>query len=297
MHVLIDGEMGLAFPEIKLKQALLTEILNQEEVLFAKTLDRGEALFDKIITAHANRNVKILDGADVWRLYDTFGFPIDLTRLMAQENNYEVDEAQVLIEEKRAKEISKAGKSKNAIDNVSLDVHALSFLEKNNITTTDDSLKYQLGNCTATVVAIFNNGFVDNIEGSSRFGVLLDKTNFYAEQGGQEYDTGSIVIDDKTLFKVQEVQLFGKFVLHIGTLEYGSLSVSSKVECIYDELRRWPIRNNHTGTHILNYALQSVVGGQVDQKGSLVVPDKLRFDYSANVLVFNLEWAIHPTSY
>jgi alanyl-tRNA synthetase len=112
------------------------------------------------------------------------------------------------------------------------------------------------------------------------FGVILDKTNFYAEQGGQEYDTGVIVIDGQAEFKVGDVQVYNGYVMHVGQMEEGEIKVGDEVTCTYDELRRWPIRNNHTGTHILNYALREVLGDHIDQKGSLVAPTKLRFDFS-----------------
>lgn len=116
--------------------------------------------------------------------------------------------------------------------------------------------------------------------GETVIGILLDKTNFYAESGGQEHDTGRIVIDGKTDFLVEDVQVFNGYVLHIGTIKEGALSVGDKVVSSYDELRRWPLRNNHTGTHILNFALREVLGDHIDQKGSLVAPTKLRFDFS-----------------
>ena len=113
-----------------------------------------------------------------------------------------------------------------------------------------------------------------------QFGVILDKTNFYAEQGGQENDTGRILIDGEAEIKVDNVQQYAGYVMHTGYVEYGSLKVGDEVLSEYDELRRQPIRNNHTGTHILNYALREVLGDDVNQKGSLVAPEKLRFDFS-----------------
>lgn len=113
-----------------------------------------------------------------------------------------------------------------------------------------------------------------------RFGILLDKTNFYAEQGGQEADYGKLVIDGEADFTVDDVQVYAGYVLHTGYLGQGELSVGGQVIAEFDELRRNPIRNNHTGTHVLNYALREVLGNEVDQKGSLVAPEKLRFDFS-----------------
>lgn len=110
--------------------------------------------------------------------------------------------------------------------------------------------------------------------------MLLDKTCFYAESGGQEYDTGNIVIDGVADFEVTNVQVYNGYVLHTGFLKEGNLSVGDEVVAAYDELRRWPLRNNHTATHILNYSLREVLGDHIDQKGSLVAPTKLRFDFS-----------------
>jgi alanyl-tRNA synthetase len=115
---------------------------------------------------------------------------------------------------------------------------------------------------------------------SSNFGILLDKTNFYAESGGQINDIGTLTIDGKAEFAVEDVQVFGAYVLHIGYLKYGEFAVGNEVVASYDEIRRRPTANNHTATHILNYALLKVLGSGVDQKGSLVTPEKLRFDFS-----------------
>ncbi|EEB92753.1 hypothetical protein MPER_08693, partial [Moniliophthora perniciosa FA553] len=141
-----------------------------------------------------------------------------------------------------------------------------------------------VGNITATVKAIFHNkSFISStseIPPGTDFGVLLDRTSFYAESGGQENDTGSIVIDGVADFEVTDVQVYNGYVLHTGRLKYGRLKVGDEVVSQYDELRRWPLRNNHTATHILNYCLREVLGDHIDQKGSLVAPSKLRFDFS-----------------
>ncbi|KZV93199.1 hypothetical protein EXIGLDRAFT_613304, partial [Exidia glandulosa HHB12029] len=137
---------------------------------------------------------------------------------------------------------------------------------------------------TATVKAIYYNKSLlqssESIPERESFGVILDKKNFYAESGGQEYDTGTIVIDGKAAFDVTNMQLYNGYVLHIGSLKEGTLKVGDAVLPTYDELRRWPLRNNHTATHILNYSLRETLGDHIDQKGSLVVPTKLCFDFS-----------------
>lgn len=271
------------FPEIAKKEEDLKEILSEEEISFAKTLDRGEKLFEQYAIIASKTPEQTLSGKDVWRLYDTYGFPVDLTRLMAEEAGLNIDEAGFEKAKEESREISKASGSKGGANLVKLDVHALSELESNDkVPKSDDKYKYGVENVKSTIVAIYNGSeFVESIEDvNAQFGILLDKTPFYAEQGGQEYDTGKIVIDGKAEFNVTNVQSYAGYVLHTGSLIEGQLSVSDKVIASYDELRRWPIRNNHTGTHVLNYALREVLGDGVDQKGSLVAPEKLRFDFS-----------------
>jgi alanyl-tRNA synthetase len=280
----VVAQMGDAFPEITSRVDDLKEILEEEEKSFAKTLDRGEKLFADYLSKAKAQNQKYLSGADVWRLYDTYGFPVDLTRLMAEENGMMIDELEFEKEQNEAKERSKKTKAKGTGVVVALDVHALGAIEAKGIPPTDDSAKYGFEDISGQVVAIYCDGaFIETAHADSvsgPFGLVLDRTNFYAEQGGQQYDTGNISIDGKFDFAVEDVQIFGGYVLHIGYLKFGSVAVSDQVNCSYDELRRWPLRNNHTSTHILNFALRRILGAVVDQKGSLVAPEKFRFDYS-----------------
>jgi alanyl-tRNA synthetase len=149
------------------------------------------------------------------------------------------------------------------------------------------------GNITSQIKAIYyNKQFVEStkdIPEDAQIGLIVDKTNFYAEQGGQEYDTGKILIDGQAELDIQNVQMYAGYVLHTGFMKYGSFSVLDEVICEYDELRRWPIRNNHTGTHVLNYALREVLGEGIDQRGSLVSSEKLRFDFSHKTGVTDAE--------
>ncbi|KAJ2922012.1 hypothetical protein H1R20_g15075, partial [Candolleomyces eurysporus] len=277
--------MGDVFPEITKKFDDIKEILDEEEESFSRTLDRGEKLFDQYATRATEQGVKELSGKDVWRLYDTFGFPVDLTRLMAEELGLGINDAEFEEAQQQSKEASKGNTKKDTAEIVKLDVHDLAALEKNDsVPKTDDSAKFGIGNITATVKAIFydkafHQSTKDIPEGAT-FGVLLDRTSFYAESGGQEYDTGNIVIDGVADFEVTNVQVYNGYVAHTGSLKYGQLDVGSEVISSYDELRRWPLRNNHTATHILNFSLREVLGDHIDQKGSLVAPTKLRFDFS-----------------
>ncbi|KAF4621160.1 hypothetical protein D9613_000618 [Agrocybe pediades] len=284
MPVVVET-MGEAFPEITKKTDEIKEILDEEEESFSRTLDRGEKLFDQFASRAKAQGLTELNGKDVWRLYDTFGFPVDLTRLMAEELGLTINDEEFEAAQAHSKEASKASLKKGSSDLVKLDVHDIAALEKNDaVPKTDDSAKFSLGNITATVKAIFHDKTflqsTKDIPEDATFGILLDRTSFYAESGGQEYDTGNIVIDGTADFEVTNVQAYNGYVLHTGHLKYGVLNVEDEVVSSYDELRRWPLRNNHTATHILNYGLREILGDHIDQKGSLVAPTKLRFDFS-----------------
>ncbi|KAG0218395.1 Alanine--tRNA ligase [Mortierella sp. NVP41] len=280
-------EFGDAFPEIRSRVDDVKEILNEEEDAFSRTLDRGEKLFDGYLQKALEAKATHLSGADVWRLYDTYGFPVDLTRLMAEENGISVDEEEFSKQQEAAKALSRAGKGSGAGagETVAFDVHDIAAVDaKGTVPKTDDSFKYKSGNINAHIKLIYRSHEfpqdTTSIEEQKSFGILLDRTNLYAEQGGQEYDTGSITVDGKAEFVVENVQVYGGYVLHTGYLKYGTLQVDDEVVVQFDELRRWPLRNNHTGTHVLNYALREILGNVVDQKGSLVAPEKLRFDFT-----------------
>lgn len=277
-------QMSPVFPELKKKQADVIEILNEEELSFAKTLDRGERQFEHYAQQAKARALNKLHGADVWRLYDTFGFPVDLTQIMAEERGLQIDDTEFEEARLKAREASKGVKEASA-ETIKLDVHDIAKLEKmDSVPRTDDSAKFDLGNITSHIKAIFYDKQFTNSTGEipegRQLGILLDRTNFYAEQGGQENDTGRIIIDGFAELEVVDVQTYAGYILHTGRMKYGNFTVGDSVICEYDELRRWPIRNNHTGTHILNFALKEVLGDGIDQRGSLVAPEKLRFDFS-----------------
>ncbi|KAI9815650.1 MAG: Alanine--tRNA ligase [Phylliscum demangeonii] len=278
------AQMGDIFPEIRRKETDIQEILDEEEESFSRTLDRGEKMFEMYAQQAKSQKSTKLDGADVWRLYDTFGFPVDLTRLMADERGLSIDDGEFEEAQAKAKEASK-GVKKAVAELVKLDVHSLGQLElMGNVPKTDDQAKFGRGNITTTVRAIYHGQrfipYTDAVPVDGQLGLILGQTNFYAEQGGQEHDTGRILIDGVAELEVHNVQVYAGYVLHTGCMKYGTLSIGDKVICEYDELRRWPIRNNHTGTHILNFALREVLGDSIEQKGSLVAAEKLRFDFS-----------------
>ncbi|WKX91406.1 hypothetical protein Q1695_009893 [Nippostrongylus brasiliensis] len=284
--------LGDTFPELRRDPETVKDIINDEEKQFLKTLNRGRMLFQRAVSGLAS-DQKTFPGDIAWRLYDTYGFPADLTQLMAEEKGLTVDQAQFEECRKKAVELSAAGGGKFR-DTLDLDVHALAELQKRGIPTTDDSFKYNyqpddaldgsvkytFSSCTGKVLAIRCDGkFVDSIESGVEGAILLDKTNFYAEQGGQIYDTGVLCkVGDEAEFVVTNCQVRGGYIVLVGSTN-GKLSVGDSVVQTFDEDRRALIMKNHTGTHVLNHALRCVLADS-DQKGSLVAPDRLRFDFT-----------------
>ncbi|KAI0410148.1 tRNA synthetases class II (A)-domain-containing protein [Xylaria palmicola] len=288
LPALVD-QMGAQFPDIVKKQQDVKELLDEEEEAFSRTLDRGEKQFERYAAEALASGSKKLSGVDVFRLYDTYGFPEDLTKLMAEERGLSTDEKEIAEEREKAREASKAVKE-SAQTFPKLNVHQLAELKDQiQLPLPDDEPKFSKGNTIGKIQLIYTgSGFVKSTKDlppNTAFGLLLDRTNFYAEQGGQVADEGRILIDGVAVFRVQDVQQFGGYIVHNGYLESGELKAGDEVICEYDELRRQPIRNNHTATHILNHALREVLGEDVNQKGSLVDQDKLRFDFSHKAAV------------
>ena len=216
-------------------------LLDEEEESFARTLDRGEKLFDSYAaTAKANNQTE-LNGKDVWKLYDTFGFPVDLTEIMAEEQGLKINQKEFEAAQAASKEASKGLAKKSDTEIVKLDVHDIAQLEKNaDVPKTNDDAKYGRENISAQVKAIYDSRAfhpsTSDIAPGKSFGIILDKTCFYAESGGQEGDTGIITIDGKVEFEVEDVQVFNGYVMHVGTLKEGQLSLNDQVTCTYDEV-------------------------------------------------------------
>nr|KAF6408759.1 hypothetical protein HJG63_000021 [Rousettus aegyptiacus] len=271
---------------------MVKDIINEEEVQFLKTLSRGRRILDRKIQSLGDS--KTIPGDTAWLLYDTYGFPVDLTGLIAEEKGLVVD-MDGFEEERKMAQLKSQGKGAGGEDHIMLDIYAIEELREKSLEATDDSPKYNyhsdssgsyaFESAVATVVALRRDKmFVEEVSTGQECGVVLDKTCFYAEQGGQIYDEGYLVkvddsSEDKTEFTVKNTQVRGGYVLHIGTI-YGSLKVGDQVRLFIDEPRRRPVMSNHTATHILNFALRSVLG-EADQRGSLVAPDRLRFDFTA----------------
>ncbi len=215
-----------------------------------------------------------------FQLHDTYGFPIDLTRIMAEERGMTVDIAgyEKLMEEAREK--ARAGGKGEASTLTTLPPSALEQLRQSNISPTDDSEKYGYEQLRAKIVAIWNGSeLVDSIKGYSPAAIVLDRTNFYAEMGGQIGDSGTIVTAGGGAFDVETTRAVGGYILHIGKVRDGEIVVG-KAAGVTVGLPRAATEKNHTSTHLANWALRETLGDGVQQKGSLVDPEKLRFDFS-----------------
>uniref|UniRef100_A0A5K3F3V6 alanine--tRNA ligase n=1 Tax=Mesocestoides corti TaxID=53468 RepID=A0A5K3F3V6_MESCO len=285
--------LGAAFPELKKNPEIVKGLINEEEQQFLLTLRRGQRLLRREVDHLKKSMSTILPGSVAWRLHDTYGFPLDLTTIMAREAGIEVDDEGY----EKAKEealLRSQGTFGTGISTIDLDVHDIASLQKSGVPLTDDSLKYSYGrsrknnryhfsDCTATILAIrTEKGFVDCVsEPGMVCGLILDRTVLYAEAGGQSEDHGFIVSEknDANELSVYSVRNRGGFVFHLGRLE-GQLSKGDTVRVSVDPVRRIGLMRNHTGTHVLNFALRFVLG-EADQKGSLVAPDRLRFDFSS----------------
>ncbi|XP_058823411.1 alanine--tRNA ligase, cytoplasmic [Topomyia yanbarensis] len=284
--------LGETFPEVKKDPQHIKNIINEEEQQFLKTLSRGRNLLNRTIAKLGDS--KIIPGDVAWRLYDTYGFPVDLTLLMAEEKSMTID-MEGYEKAKHESYILSQGKEKSKSATVDLDVHAISELQEKNVPTTDDSFKYRykadsvdplaeyrFESCNGKVLALrYNNAFTDEVQSGQECAVILDKTNFYAESGGQIYDQGYLVKvnDENTEFNVNLVYNRGGYILHIGVVE-GVLRVGDEIACHIDTIRRQLTMKNHSATHALNHSLLKVLGQDTDQRGSLVVPEKLRFDFT-----------------
>lgn len=281
--------LGDAFPEVKKDPEMVKEIINEEEAQFLKTLNRGRNLLQRTINKLGDSTV--LPGDVAWRLYDTYGFPVDLTQLMTEEKGLSIDNDGFEKAKQHSLLMSQAGGS-TVDDQIALEVHSINDLQNRGIAPTDDSPKYRYtadveGNykfepATGKAIALrHNKAFVEEVTTGQECGVLLDQTSFYAEQGGQIYDEGFLVKegDEEVEFRVKNVQVRGGYVLHIGVVE-GTLRVGDTMKLLIDESRRCSVMKNHTGTHMLNFGLRAVLK-EADQRGSLVAPDRLRFDFTA----------------
>ncbi|MEP0841755.1 MAG: alanine--tRNA ligase [Phycisphaerae bacterium] len=293
--VVVDA-MGHAFPELKTDPARVAALIREEEESFIRTLDRGIALFEEAADRAQQSGRKAISGQDAFKLHDTYGFPIDLTEIMARERGMGVETAEYerLMEDAREKARS-AGKMTQDFVLAALRSALTDSRLPRRIPSTDDSFKYETDSLTARVLwaapyeADDSAGMATvSAPGSARAGqtafLVVDRTCFYGEQGGQVGDQGEIIAP-QARFLVDSTFRVDDYVVHVGTVQQGELHERDEVELRLSPLRG-PTMQNHTATHVLNWALREVLeiggGGKVDQKGSLVDPEKTRFDFSHN---------------
>ncbi|PWA51613.1 alanyl-tRNA synthetase [Artemisia annua] len=272
--------MSHVFPELKQHETRIREIIADEEASFGKTLVHGIEKFKRTVQ---DTQGKIISGQDAFVLWDTFGFPLDLTQLMAEERKLVVDVEGFNLAMSEARERSRNAQNKQSAVSIVMNADATSALHKRGVATTDDSFKYNWFEDHKSVIKAIYTGseYVERAEAGVDVGIILESTSFYAEQGGQIFDTG-LLGGPSGSFEVSNVQIYGGFVIHLGqvTGESTKFNVGDEVICKVDYGRRQRIAPNHTCTHMLNFALKEVLGDHIDQKGSIVLPEKLRFDFS-----------------
>ena len=269
---MVVHENECQYPELREKQAYITRVIRNEEENFAKTIDAGMHIFSDLLAEHQAKGERVFSGADAFKLYDTYGFPIDLTREMVQEQDMTVDEDafQDLMEQQRVR----ARKAREALGDL-----AWAGVDLGLDPTPTQFTGYDHTVDQGTILAIVCDGEVCSEIDEGKQGVLvLDCTPFYAEMGGQVADHG-VIETDGALFQVTDVQKdkAGKF-LHHGVMHSGHLQVEQTVTARIDTDRRKAIMRAHSATHLLQAALREVLGVHVHQAGSLVEPDRLRFD-------------------
>ena len=294
--------MGGTFPELKEHQNHVTAIIKDEEESFSRTLDKGLQKFKEL--AEKVDDDKVFSGEDAHFLYTSMGFPVDLTELMCYELDMTLDTEGFEKKMQEEKDLSAAAHQAKMSGGSGKDMRLVAeqtaYLVNHGVDATDDSEKFtwnkELTGCKAKGLFIGRGetedgiGFTDSIsESDGAIGMILDKTSYYGESGGQIFDIGTIVSENGAKMKVDNVQIYGQYVLHLGTVVEGTFHKEDIVACSVDYERRAPIAANHTMTHVLNYALKDVLVGKatsndagqsVDQKGSLVDESKLRFDFS-----------------
>jgi alanyl-tRNA synthetase len=260
-------QMGQAYPELAKAQVQVEAVLKREEELFAKTLANGMRLISEAISTLKAGDT--IDGETAFRLYDTYGFPLDLTADIARERELKVDEAgfERALEEQRNKS-REAGKFK------------VDMAGKLDVSGATDFHGYDNLIEPATIIALFHEGnAVQQLHAGQRGQVVLSNTPFYAESGGQIGDQGTLHLGTST-FKVHDTQKQGSTFIHDGVLESGTFVVGNTIQAEVDQERRQAIILNHSATHLMHAALRQVLGTHVEQKGSLVTAERLRFDFS-----------------
>jgi alanyl-tRNA synthetase len=291
----VVGEFGDAYPELKTSSEFIRDTIATEEMAFSSLLEKGIKYLGDIIGSLEQKGGGIISGTDAFHLYDTLGFPIDLTALMAEEKGFSVDidgfEMAMEEQKNRGRAATKSKRLAGRID-LELNVADIAFLNQQGVPITDDTLKYVWDKDTPTAMKAFLKASGDivisgqddtQVKEGDTIGIILEATNFYSEAGGQVADTGTILFSGENEMDVVDVQSYGGYVLHtcVAKVDFQLNTMLGKdVIARVDYTRRRQVAPNHTITHMLNYGLRKVLGDDVNQKGSLVDENKFRFDFS-----------------
>ena len=275
LHALVPTVVelfGAPFPELKTNPAKVRAAIFEEEEAFLRTLSRGIKLFTGLVDTMRAEKRTVVSGAEAFKLHDTYGVLIDITQQMAQEQGLSVDVPGYEKELEAAKDRARKGGKTFAVTAI-----------QGELPPTDDAAKYSYVQVEATVLGWVKDNTVvraGKLTAGDSVALLLDRSNFYGEQGGQVGDAGLITGPGGASFAVEDTQRLGETILHVGTLDGGELAVGDRVLLNQSVGKRIDVMRNHTATHLMNLALRQVLGGDVDQRGSLVDENKTRFDFT-----------------
>ncbi len=266
------GSMAKVYPELQQRQDFIYQVVGTEEAQFRETLNTGLELLDGIIEKASSKKLNRISGEEAFKLYDTYGFPVELTKEIAASRGLSIDLAGFEREMERQRERARVAHKFTNKATVSLTI---------SLTRETNFVGYESPECNSTIShLLLDNDFAEVIEEGQEGGIILDSTPFYGEMGGQVGDTGEIISPSGKFSVVNTFLVPQNIIVHQGKVTEGSLAVEDAVAAVVDRERRLDIARNHTATHLLQLALRQVLGEHVQQRGSLVTPDRLRFDFS-----------------
>jgi alanyl-tRNA synthetase len=273
-ETVIEGSKD-GYPELEEKKEFIFRNLSIEEEAFNKTIDQGLAILADLEKEMSDKGVKELEGAEVFKLYDTYGFPVDLTKEILEEKGYSIDEEgfKACMEEQR----TKARNARKTTNYMGADATVYDDIDP---TITTEFVGYDNDTFDSKITVLTTDSVVDAIVAGDDATMFVEKTPFYATMGGQQGDTGVITSGDSEFVVKDTIKLKGGKYGHVGTVTKGMFKVGDTVSLSIDALGRADTCKNHSATHLLQKALKTVLGNHVEQKGSLVTPDRLRFDFS-----------------
>ncbi len=265
--------MSHIYPELKQRQDFIIKVIKLEEAKFEETLSTGLEIIENFMAKEASQQAKQISGKDAFSLYDTYGFPVELTREIVAKAGFSVDmdgfEKEMEKQRERARAAHKFEAALNSEGLAHLDVGSTDFVGYHSLSQKSNIVKL-----------LFDGGEADSIKVGQEAGIVLDTTPFYGEMGGQLGDTGEIAGPSGRFSVTNTVRVPPDVIVHQGHVAEGSLAVGDDIEAVVDVERRLDIARNHTATHLLHSALRQVLGENVQQRGSMVAPDRLRFDFS-----------------